>query len=879
MNSIMKYMLVAAVALFAAGNFSSCTNTVPDEKTPVQACGHSVVFNMDGTMTLTIGVEIPGMATATTRAMDDAPDYASLDLYLLLFEDGEGLRQYAKALPRASQGDATHGHTELVEFDIALEPTDKNAVVHLVATNQPGFENQIAYGSEDYVIPLLFTDSGCEAYWQRIDLGMPVPGAEAADAASKADAIAEKLGHVPMIRNFCRVSVELNSKITDDTFKLTGVYVVNTVDRGSIAPYVADTKRFVDYYKEQSGKYLCKTYGEISGQGHIGTLPSGIKLINKLDEPIQTKSEGAGGKWEVYFYERPARTSSTERTYVIIEGNYNKSSESSYYKLDLGYTNLDGTDDVVGEFVYYNLLRNFDYVVRLNTIASEGYGSLEAAAAGAVFNNFSASVEARNMNSVSDGTDMIFVNSTSFVFTFPDRPIELLTQFRENINVGGGTVANGKLNIKIMPGDVIAAISDPVDTVINGSTWRKYFVSPLANPDGLLKQQTVYVYRGLNDDGTNGLYREITFFSHGPWSFEHIDTFPGHWETVDDMPDGWEWTINKNREIGHLKGSPLTLFFELPAGLPQAIFPLKFLIESDRQNIQNAYQGNAVVRSVPAGESLFAKDWTLSTGAPTTTRIQYEKTVTWEDYYGGVSDELIGTGSSIVRCRFLTITDLNQDVIGNGEDHGMSKTTLRVYNPYFGTYTKDGMWLGYVDDGFDRDKNTSDPSPRFWDFSSGIWNSIMYRMNDKERGKLTEDNNLTDELYFIEGGTRTLSNVQEDAFRYVLASNDGDILRHKHTYSTTPRTIRLEVMSTDNQGTPSEPRIQISITGGTGTAMLSYSTFTDGMYIYEYEIPEFVKSLDLDIMRPIGKPMRFYRVDFYPRWGDFNEIPEGTPAD
>ena len=883
--------VAAALAMLAAW---ACSSDLADDARTGQTSAEAT-FNDDGTIGLTIGMEIPEMTSAATRTMNATPDYDALSLYMFVFEQGEGLKQYARIESAAGQTPGTDG---VVKFRVTLEPTEKSAVVHIVATDQPDFEQQIVYGMEDRVIGSLCTDGGHEAYWQRIELGSNIPSAEEAekypDEKAKVDAIAAKLNRVPVIRNFCRVSVYNSAR----NFTLTGLYVVNTVDRGSAAPYAADRQQFMVYCDGPAadGRYTGRSYADISSDGYVGTLPAGVTLINKIDR-IETRIESGQGQAiangsAIYFYERPARTSSSERTYAILRGRMDGKQNDTYYKIDIGRIR---DDDVVGIFEYYNLLRNFDYAIRLNTVESEGYKTLDEAAGGAVFNNFSASVEARNMNSISDGDDMIQVNFTSFVFTLSGQTVNLLAQFRENITDGkAGSIRNDLLEIKWEAGEVISSIAAPKTETKDGTQWNSYEVTAGENAGAQLKQQTVYVYRGKKSDGSYGLYREVIFFSHEPWSFVHMDTFPGLWESMDEMPD-WEWS-NEKREIGQSKGSPLTLFFELPAGLPQTLFPLKFYIESDRQNIQNAYQGNAVVRSVPASESLFNEDPTL--GKPTTARIQYVKTVTWEDYYGETSDELVGTGSAIVRCRFLTITDLAQDGIGGAGQTGQSTTTLRVYNEYFGRKIVDAQgnvsWKSYHQDGFERNTETSDPSPRFWDFNSGIWDDILTRMSSRYGESATDyliytaDNNSTDELIFVDGTTvdrgvtkPTLNTGRDnDGRRYVQTTAAGDMMKHKHTYSNTKRTIRVEVESTDDAGRPAAPQIAVTnVKGGTIAAPGGYKEFDadKGLYVYEFVVPEAVTALDVDVKPAADNPsMRFYKVNLYPRWGDFGETADAA---
>lgn len=941
MNKLIKYIRSAAAFLAAVVGLAACTGEPLAEPQP--GSSDSILFNPDGTLGITLRMEFPGMSSALTRALDEKPGYENLSLYVLVFEQGEGLKQYLRPEPKEPNpdDDPEHGHKGLTTFNLSLEPTEKPVTIHLIATDQPDFDQQIGYGTEERVISSLYTDQEHEAYWQRRAFAFNIPSREQTDtndakysteAVEHAQAIREALSHVPMIRNFCRVSVENRA----GNFILTGIFVVNTVDRGSAAPYVAADHRFVDYYNEPDpagSHYTGKSYAEITAQGHIGSLPIGVQLINKVDGDIQTKSEAVVDRTNntlttpakpVYFYERPARINSAERTYVILRGyRPGTDREDSFYKVDIGH--IRGGDDPVGLFDYYNLLRNFDYHIRLHTVEERGYGTLQEAAKGAVFNNFSAAVEARNMTSISDGDDMIFVKfrepgsdedifSTTFVFTQPGEVIHLWSQYRIKLT----TVTNGEVHNELIhakfdrtegdPGVIIrmepiVEDADPDEDAVDD--WNKYEITG-GEPTDLLRQQSVYIYRGNKAEAGQpaeyGLYRVLTFFSHNPWPFVHIDTFSGLWEDVTQIPS-WDpdvWSDSK-REIGQFKDSPLTLFFELPPDLPQAIFPLDFVIESDRQNIQNAYKGNAVVRSVPASESLFYDP--EATSNPTTTRIQYVKTVTWDEYYSGQSDEQVGTGSPIVRCRFLTITDLTQDGIGGSGSDGTSTTLLRVSNRYFGRLVGD-KWQMYHEDGFVRSTHTSDPSPRSWDFNSAYWDDIMFEMNQNRTKKSDESqsepdkfNVSADELTFKEGiltssgpatsrtYTGSMSNAREKVLvdgieeatgpRYVLLTHDNDALTHTHTYpQSTKRTIRLEVVSTDNNGNSTEPRIELDVQGGTMAAPTPTDTTQktdDGktIYIYEIDVPNNITGLTLNLKRPTGKEMRFYKIDFYPRWDEY----------
>ena len=920
MMHIKRLTYLFALAFATLLTFNACRDELYLPK-PDYSEGR-VSYNEDGTMNVVLGMELPEMTLASTRALgeDDYANLQGLSIYMLVFEEGEGLRQFARLSDKdepTTDDRQEHDNRLLVKFRATLEPTEKNVVIHLIATDQPNFSQQVSNGMEERVIPSLYTDENHSAYWQRIDPECNIPSKEQADETSanekfnevdkdKAQKITTMLNHVPMIRNFCKVSIGFSDKFSSNSgadsgnYKITELYVINTVDRGTVAPYLAsytEDDGFIDFYTETGGRFEPLDYRTITDtKKYVGSMPAGVALINKIDNPenIVTKSIKENPD-PVYFYERPARTNSTERTYAIVCITNN--GVKNYYKIDIGHVwDPYTTYPYMGVFEYYNLLRNFNYQILINRIEGDGYSTIEEAARGPVFNNISASVEARTMKSISDGDDWIYVSRTSYVFTKKNEELILKAQYRTNIgNEAQTKVENDLINYTIgKPEIVFNQVEEVKNTANDINSYNTYTIVCNQEPTNELQRQDLYIYRGnKSTDLSNpdyGLYRIITLYMHQPWEFLHIDTYPGLWNDFDDVP--WDWS-NEKREIGQSAGSPLTLFFELPPDLPQAIFPLEFTIESDRQNIQNAYQGNAVVRSVPADDSLFKDD----TNKPSTSRIQYVKTVTWEEYHGTWDEESPESGSNgggkntIVRCRFLTITDLAQDGVGSkpgnnqNSSESESDTRLRVYNEYFGSL-KGTVWREYAEDSFHRTTTTSDPSPRFWDFSSGIWDNVMNTMNESGRTTLSESNSLVDELYFDE--TTSRDNNQSDyvlmsnsidettGMRYVLTGHKNNRFVHHHDYpASQQRKMRIEVMSTDNDGNPTPPRIALAniFYGATqnDNGIADPTTYTmdetGKFYIYDVTIPSDVTKLDVRIYpNPDYPVMRFYKINFYPRW-------------
>ena len=103
-------------------------------------------------------------------------------------------------------------------------------------------------------------------------------------------------------------------------------------------------------------------------------------------------------------------------------------------------------------------------------------------------------------------------------------------------------------------------------------------------------------------------------------------------------------------------GSQFTIFFDIPDNIPEVLFPLEFIIESEQQGLENEPMGTIVVAP---GPSLFS--------STDDNRIQYRKSVTWTEYNSALRmDVRDDNGTALVnpedgpvihriRCRFRTI--------------------------------------------------------------------------------------------------------------------------------------------------------------------------------------------------------------------------------
>ena len=348
---------------------------------------------------------------------------------------------------------------------------------------------------------------------------------------------------------------------------------------------------------------------------------------------------------------------------MIIHGTYNGT--DGYYKVDLG------KKDDSNIFQFYDILRNYEYAVTINSVTSVGAANPSLAIAGPPFNNLSAAIETLNIRGLSDGVNKIEVSGTSFVVVkqyTPQDPLVILYQYTENITSGSGTVKNDVPDIKgLKDGAVIDGTPQTTEVTIDGKKWMQISIATKV-PTKEQQRQSFTI------TDSNGLGRTVTLVSHVPYDMSNIQVFNG---LENERPN------REPQNILATQGAPLTIFFDLPDGLPESIFPLEFQLESNRQNIENSKEGTLVVTT---GTSLFEKD---SDGNDIERpRISYIKTVSYNEYMyiADTENKVDPTTSPVnknhtVRCRFVTNVALSSLELPAGQN--WTKTTVRIYNPYF----------------------------------------------------------------------------------------------------------------------------------------------------------------------------------------------------
>lgn len=638
-----KYLCIALLALTgAACSSDGLRPEVPAEKGDIYVEGDKVVVS--------VGLQMPEMPNADSRTLSPEADYADMHLYLLEFVDnGSPLRNTFTTMYEAETETPQPGK---VVYKVTLNKTSEGRVLHLVALPKSQ-ELNLAYGVEASVMPNIVVKNQTPAYWRRLTFPEGYATGSEATGFSATEAM-EQLKSVALVRNFGRVTMKV---ATNANFTLTGFALVNNPQSGTVAPWDATDNEFPEFLDADQKPVA---FSELAF--YEGIIPAGTELANPDAGPAVP--ENVDPK---YFYERPF--SSIRHTFVIVRGKFGTDATDTYYKLDLG------KNDTQGVFRYYNLLRNFSYNITIKGVGTRGYSTAEAAAQGVVYNNFSFDIELGGMLNISDGNEVVFVNFTTAVLTDPNTQVLEFKYRYRNITGGsqGPTYNNGNVNfIGLEPGDVIQSVE--TSSTDDSDGWRSVKIT-CKGATAETKTQSFTIVK------ESGLGRTINLVLHQKWDFMNLKEFPGTGQNYEGTGEAvGSIDINTPNHAGAGEKDALTVFFDIPDNLPEAMFPLVFELEADRQNIENNPIGTLVVTSGPSSFPNIQGS-----------RIKYVKTITWTQYNdpllpgqthganGLKIDNGNGTYTRRVRCRFRTITSLpNLGISG-------SVTTIHITNDHYNT--------------------------------------------------------------------------------------------------------------------------------------------------------------------------------------------------
>ena len=589
----------------------------------------------EGKVTASISVSVPQLPVAhtqrDTRAMAMTPDVQNL--YLAVFDENGYLLEYVKATADPAVT-AEYGYN----YTVNLTPTEGATSIHFIG-NGP---ESIDWGTEAEAIGRLYTEGGDEAYWEKLEF----PNGLRKNGTGFDESVLTALHQVRLARNFAWIKLQKGDAVNN--FEIDSYCVVNTNNRGSVAPYNTNTGIFEDFKAPQTYVDL------VVNQKYQGFVPAGTTLTTKMpDESQWFNTTGVAADNYAYFiYEREKPSSNP--TFIIMKGTYTPSGGSPmanrYYKVDLR--------DANGE--YFPILRNFRYNIELTSVLHEGHASAAAALAGAGSGDVSTSIETQSYTNISNNVARIFVSYTDTTLVNQTNELKLRYKFMafETKDANGTTlqkeqVLNDEENVTIERG------ASTGGTVINTMEraaaddeegWREITISTTALQDFRKSEEIIIKGKVTIGTGENAktynLQRKVTLNLRPKYTMQ---------------------LLCDPTEVQQVIGEPFDVVIKVPGGMGQAMFPLEFELEAEAQSM------------TPNGDDLpVVTGKSIVPGKSNKTTIGFIKQLEWDVY-----DALPNVGGyKSVPCHFKTTKAQSATAIyADNKYFNQASTTLANYTP------------------------------------------------------------------------------------------------------------------------------------------------------------------------------------------------------
>jgi len=558
----------------------------------------------DGKVNANISFILPDVLPSS-RALSKEP-YVD-NIYLAVFDAAGYLLEYVKA-------ESTPATTNEIEYSyqVKLSPTTYPTTIHFIG-NAPA---SVSFGTESEVIGRMYTWGGNDAYWQKVYLP---EGIKLNDAGTALDAeVMGKLNGIRLVRNFSWIELTLAESVKN--FQLESYCVINSRDKGSVAPYNASTGGFAEYGEKITHKKLVDA-------GYGANIPVDANLEQQILNEMYWCKVGGEATNGYFIYEREVPR--TDPLYMIMKGTYDPDLTTEgdemvgrYYKVDL----RDNSGD------YFPVLRNFKYSVQLTNISHSGHASAQAAAQGLGSGDVATSIETESFNNISNNIIRLWVDYTDITL-ISSEPVTLKYKFvlldsesvqNENVNILLEDVEEDKIVISYLEKDV----ADGPDG------WRTITIMPTELSD-IRKTQSITLEGTVSVDGkTYTLKRKVKFTL-----MKKLDI-----ELICD-PDA----------IANVIGSPFDLILKVPGGLGYSMFPLDFEIEAEQQSI-----------TPDKGDNLPVITGTSIVPNKSLTTIGFIKSVSWNEYDKAANE----SGFKSIRCHFKS-------------NKAASATSIFALNEYF----------------------------------------------------------------------------------------------------------------------------------------------------------------------------------------------------
>lgn len=470
---------------------------------------------------LIVNVNIPEPVMAKTRAgiTDELQDGL---FYVLVFDKNGLYRSKHQGILRSAGSYANYSFAGLPATN------GEKLILHFIANyDWSGFYDADYIGkSEAEVLTGLTVQNGTVAYWKRYEL------LNGLDSSQGTELVLPET--ISLLRNIAKITVENESNDAVQQNYLTDVHfaIGNYMDCGTLAPYSASLSAF------EIGAITEAIGGDV------------VPIAGDDDFVVAGDAVSGASSAARYVFERKNSTA-RKQTYIIIKGCFQKTPgggnlRPSYYKIDID--NEAGT-------ALLDLERNYHYIIKIKSVAMEGFSTLQAAMDGPASNNINAAVEVAEYTSVSDGFNILRIEKAVFSFVKSGQAFRIWYSYEAN-----GIPANDKISV---------TLDDPALRVIEPGSFSYSNGVIMAKTADIPTNNDIYQATFTLFDGKH-LTRKITIRLRKPLFFQNLSMTPNNGS---DVTTGI---------VAAQVSQPATISFSFPPDMSPSVFPLPIYIYSKK---------------------------------------------------------------------------------------------------------------------------------------------------------------------------------------------------------------------------------------------------------------------------------------------------------
>jgi hypothetical protein len=423
----------------------------------------------------------------------------------------------------------------------------------------------------------MIVNEGQDVYWARVEL-------DKVDEATAKD----KLRHVKLIRNFCKISLKLDWSNSEASLEDVEWALMVIPTKGTVAPYIQD-QEFANYWYNKDGAkanpydsdVTTANYKQLNDQDYHGHIPR--TALNKdefyrlatVDDATVEKIKWQLADTPLYCFENEGSSGSSlwASTKIMLRGHYvdkdkNKAKEYTYFRVALV--------DAANDYMTLNMLRNISYVVEINKISTQGYETPAEAFSRAAGNNLSGSTVTSDIPAVtSDNSSLRVEYVTKYILD--SQPFTMLYRYVPDVNDlnDDGTYKaknsevslyenNGAYSVTKLTDGTFSSTNEvltsyTIATEDTQTNYRSVTFTP-KTPDKGERSKTTTVR--VQVAGKAELYRDVTFVLRERYKMEHMDLY------------------RDDKKVEGGKNDCFTLTVDIPANMPKELFPLDFTFEA-----------------------------------------------------------------------------------------------------------------------------------------------------------------------------------------------------------------------------------------------------------------------------------------------------------